>query len=164
MEAVPISKTKTTQSPYSFLRPEATQLTKQVSQLLKIFKAYPTERNLEKLSRCQQNPKRQRGIWCNKLAEMRSTEIWREIRKIKGSTPTFQTVNLKLEDNRLADYFTTRTDQTILPKKSIKTPKQQLPLRQSNLTATKQKHPDTNRLFTFHELETMLRIHRKTAI
>jgi len=58
-------------------------------------------------------------------------------------------VNPKVEANRLADHFTAL--------------KQQLPLRQSNLAAAKQKNPDTNRLFTFHELETVLRRHRKTA-
>jgi len=56
--------------------------------------------------------KQQRDIWCTKLDEMSSTQIWREIRKIKWSVPTAKTVNPKVEANRLADHFTTRADQT----------------------------------------------------
>jgi len=94
---------------------------------------------------------------------MNTTQIWREIKKIKGYAPTAKTVNPKVEVNRLADHFTTRADQTTLPKNIITALKEQLLLRQSNLAAAKQINPDTNRLFTFHELENVLRRHRKTA-
>jgi len=82
---------------------------------------------------------------------------------MKGSAPTGKTGNPKVEDKRLADHFTTRADKTTLPKKIITAIKEQLPPRQSNLAAAKQKHPDKNRLFTFHELETVPRRPRKTA-
>jgi len=82
-------------------------------------------------------------IWCNKLAELRSTQIWREIRKIK--TPTSKTVNPKLETNRLVDQFTTRTDQTTLPKNIITALK---PLIQTGCLPSKNSRPyleDTKR-------------------
>jgi len=56
MTAVPVLKTKATQSPRSCLPPEARKWAKQVSQLIKIFKANSTERNREKL--CQQETKK----------------------------------------------------------------------------------------------------------
>ena len=170
-EAIPISRAKATQSTRSFLPPEAKKWTKQVSQLTKIFKANPTERNREKLRLCQQATKRQLfdlkkqqwDKWCNQLAEMSTTQIWRQIKKIKGHAPTATTVNPKVEANRLADHFTTRADQTTLPKSIITALKEQLPLRQAKLAAAKQKNPDTNTLFTFHELDNVLRRHRTTA-
>jgi len=66
---------------------------------------------------------------------MRSTQIWREIRKIKRSTPTSKTVKPKPEANRFADHFPTREDQTNLSKNIITALKQQLSLRQTNLAA-----------------------------
>jgi len=71
---------------------------------------------------------------------MRTTQIWREIRKIKESTSTFKIVNPKPEANRLADHLTTRADQTTLPRNIIAALKQQIPLRQSNLAAAKPRH------------------------
>ena len=67
------------------------------------------------------------------------------IKKINGHAPTAKTVNTKLEANRLADHFTTRADQTNLPKNTITALKEQLPLRQSKLAAAKQKRPDTHK-------------------
>ncbi|KAK2165655.1 hypothetical protein LSH36_47g06019 [Paralvinella palmiformis] len=48
-------------------------------------------------------------LWCNILAEMRLSQIWREIIQKDGSTPISKTVNPKLEANRFADHFTTQT-------------------------------------------------------
>ena len=53
--------------------------------------------------------------------------------------------------------------ETTLPKNIITTFNEQLPLKQSNLAAARHKTPDTNRLFTFHELENVLRRRRKAA-
>jgi len=86
-----------------------------------------------------------------------------QIKKIKEYAPTTKTVNPNVEANRLVDHFTTRADQTTLPKNVIMALKEQLPLRQWKLAAAKQKTPDTNRLFTFNELENVLKRHRKTV-
>jgi len=69
---------------------------------------------------------------------------------MKGSTPTSKNVNTKHEANRLTQHFSTRADQTTLPRNIITALKQQLPLKQSNLAAAKQEQLDTNRFFTFH--------------
>ena len=74
-----------------------------------------------------------------------------EIKTIKESTPKSKIVNPKLENNRLADHFTTNADQTTLPKKTIIALNQILPLSQSILAAAKHKYQDTKKLFTFHE-------------
>jgi len=63
---------------------------------------------------------------CNELAEMNTTQIWRPIKKLKGHA---KAVNPKVEAIRLADHFTTRADQTTLPKNIITAFKEQLPLR-----------------------------------
>ena len=62
---------------------------------------------------------------------MRPTQIWREIKKIKGLTQ-----HSKLSIKIRSDYSS---------QELLKLLKKQLPSRQSNLAAAKQKQPDTNR-------------------
>jgi len=64
------------------------------------------------------------GHMVQEIAEMSSTQIWRDIRKIKGFASTTKTINPNVEANRLADHLTTRADQTTLPKNIITTLKE----------------------------------------
>ena len=169
--SVPQLQTRATRAPRSFLPPEAKIWTKQVSDLTKIFKADPSPRNKQKLRLCQQITKKQLfilknkqwDIWCTKLSEMRSTQVWKEIKKIRASAPTAKTVIPKQEANRLAHHFTTRADENTLPQNITSALNQQRSKRHETITKAKQQQPNTDKAFTLHELDSVLGKNRNSA-
>ena len=160
MAAILVLKTKTTDSPHSSSPTKARIWTKQVSQLTNICNTTLTEGNRETKRELFFLKKQHWDIRCNKLAEIRTTQIWWWIKKINDLR---QHLKLAFLTVRLTDSPSIwRSELIRLPKNISISLKHQLPLTQSNLTEVKQKPLDANRLLPFTNFRPSLE-NNKTA-
>lgn len=169
--AIPLTKPKDFRGPRSFLPPEAKQWTREISRLTKLFKANPTEQNKTELRAVQQEARKQLFImknqqwehWCTKLGNMNSTQLWKEIKKIKGHSTSPKVTNPEKEANELAIHFTTRANQDTLPTEVKTALDKQQSRRRDTIHKAKNERPDTDLPFSLHELNVVLRKNRKSA-